>query len=228
MADKQPENLVPVSLAKVGDMTPECKVVFKMSIFDLLENGKQLFKPEAKLTKEMQEIFDVGSVEVKDFLHEFWHDYLVQVAEASAGVIAQEIPDPKRKMLSLLQTAYKEVRLQDMTPEEDVLLRAAFDAVKAMGFIGAVTLQPSITKHPFTGEQVGYHKLIRSRLRTEDDESAAQVDLSCIDPESLSAARSHAQIMQESHEAASIAMAAFEKALVSPEDQKLLKETINP
>ena len=199
--------IVPEHLAKVGGMTPDDKVLFKGSIFDFIARNQE--DPATKIPESAKTMFDVGEGDVKELLHELWNGYLQQVAEASMGAINQEIVEPQKQVLVKLQTAYKELLHANMTEDEDKLMRAAFDAVKAMKPIGTIEIGRSINEDPRTGESVGYHKLIRTRLRVEGDESNAQVDLSRIDPEGVRKAKSHAQLMQESKEAAMMAMRAI-------------------
>ena len=143
------------------------------------------------------------------------------------GMFDQEIVYAQKQMLVRLQTAYKEVLHANMTPEEDTLLRAAFEAVKTMQPIGVITIGRSISTDPRTGKSVGYHKLIRTRLRVEGDESTGQVNLSCIDPEGVRKAKSHDQLMKESKEAAMIAMKAIAEQMLhaqKAEDNKKMLE----
>lgn len=161
-------------IAKVGDRVHDGVVVSKISIFDLAsqENAPDLSKfPATTLA-----MFDLGAGEVKELLHELWTGYLLNMQIHARPEIAEEIPQPRTKMLSLLQKVFVEMRKspEDNTPENADLLRNAFDLVSAMPEPAPVHLAASDTSH-------GYHKLIRTRLRQPGTE--APLDLSCIDPE---------------------------------------------
>ena len=181
-------------------------VIGSCSIFDLL--GARKVDYETKIPKGAEDMFAVGSPEVQTLLRQLWMGILKHTADASDGVFAQEIPDPKSKMLAMLQTAYVEF-LHGGVPEEGRLLREAFDAVKEMGFVGAISIAPTIT-HDGHGNSVGYHKLIHTGLAVEGAEGP--VDLSRIDPPSVMKAKSHSQIAEAFQEAFAMAMPSMEAA----------------
>jgi hypothetical protein len=181
-------------------------IVWQGPIFDAV--GARPTDHEKKIPKDAEDMFAVGSPEVQAMLRQLWIGILKQTADMSDGVFAQEIPDPKSKVLSMLQTAYVEF-LHGGVPEEGRLLREAFDAVKAMGFVGAISIAPSIT-HDNHGNSVGYHKLIHTGLAVEGAEGP--VDLSRIDPPSIMKAKSHGQIAQAFQEAFAMAMPSMEAA----------------